>query len=271
MAREMQTLVPWIVAVVACTLLLVIGALWLWRRPRQTAKPLPNEWALSPRPVFSTDERRVYRLLREALPHHVILSKLPLVRFCQPTEAKQVRYWFDLLGAIHVTFAICSPNGRVLAAIDLDTERNSSGRSLQIKQSVLAACRVRYLRCPIDNLPTAAELQLLVPYSSSASRGPQPAPPQAPRQGLAARPMRRASRETLWQDSSVFHDSFFVPDQRYDSLGADSPMSRSSELNSGFGLSRPFAEPLGTDSQYPDEAPNDIVGVVVDSPRYGRR
>jgi hypothetical protein len=69
----------------------------------------------------------------------------------------------------------------------------------------------------------------------------------------------------------VFHDSFFAPDQRYDSLGGDGPVSRASELNSGFGHSRPFAEPLGTDSQYPDEAPNDIVGVVVDSPRYGRR
>lgn len=272
----MQTFIPWIIALLSGLGFLVVGALWAWSRPSQASKQLPTEWALSARPVFSTDERRVYRLLREALPHHVVLSKLPLVRFCQPTEAKQVRYWFDLLGSIHVTFAICSPNGRVLAAVDLDTERNVTGRSLQIKQSVLAACRVRYLRCPIDNLPSAAELQLLVPYSSSTSRGPQPAPsPSAgPTRGgnSIGRSPRRAGRNALWQDSSVFHDSFFVPDSRYESMtGSDLPDHARSEMNSAFRHSRPFAEPLGADSQYPDEAPNDIVGVVVDSPRYRHR
>jgi Protein of unknown function (DUF2726) len=262
----MQTTIPWIIALVSGIGFAALALLWLLRRPSQGAKPLPTEWALSARPVFSTDERRVYRLLKEALPHHVILSKLPLVRFCQPTEAKQVRYWFDLLGTTHVTFAICSPNGRVLAAVDLDAERNVSGRSLQIKQSVLGACRVRYLRCPIDNLPSAAELQLLVPFSSSSSRGPQPAP--APGHLPPARPSinsttpRRSSRDNLWQDSAVFHDSFFAPDSRYDSVGGNRP---------GFRNSRPFGEPLSTDSQYPDEAPNDIVGVVVDTPRYGHR
>ena len=201
------------------------SALWLARRPRRPP-PLPTEWALSARPVFSTDERRVYKLLREALPHHIVLSKLPLVRFSQPTDPAQVRYWYDLLGAINVTFAVCSANGRVLAAIDLDTDRGNSRRILQIKQSVLGACRIRYLRCPVDNLPTAAELQLLVPSSTAATaRGPQPGlvPPRdldEARDSLASTvASRRAQRTALWQDSSVFQDSFFAPDSRSDSLG----------------------------------------------------
>ena len=148
----------------------------LWLRRRQTAAlPLPTEWALTARPVFNMEERRVYRQLREALPHHIVLSKLPLVRFCQPADPQEVRYWYELLGATHVGFAICSANGRVLAAIDIDTERGNSRRSLQIKQKVLAACRVRYLRCPVDHLPSIPELQLLVPHQMAASRGPQPA------------------------------------------------------------------------------------------------
>ena len=271
----MQTTVPWIIALASGFALLALALLWALRRPTQANKPLPTEWSLTARPVFSADERRVYRLLKEALPHHVILSKLPLVRFCQPTEAKEVRYWFDLLGAIHVTFAICSPNGRVLAAVDLDSERGSSGRSLQIKQSVLGACRVRYLRCPIDNLPSAAELQLLVPFSNTNSRGPQPAPMPGStppsRQTINSKTPRRSSRGNLWQDSAVFHDSFFAPESRFDATtGMDA--SRSGRLSpSGFHSSRSFAEPLGAASQYPDEAPNDIVGVVVDSPRYGGR
>ncbi len=137
-----------------------------------------------------------------------------------------MRYWYDLLGAINVTFAVCSANGRVLAAIDLDTDRGNSRRILQIKQSVLGACRIRYLRCPVDNLPTAAELQLLVPSSTAATaRGPQPGlvPPRdldEARDSLASTvASRRAQRTALWQDSSVFQDSFFAPDSRQDSLG----------------------------------------------------
>ena len=134
-----------------------------------------------------------------------------------------MRFWYDLLGAINVTFAVCSANGRVLAAIDLDTDRGNSRRILQIKQSVLGACRIRYLRCPVDNLPTAAELQLLVPSSTAATaRGPQPGivPPRdldEARDSLASTvATRRAQRSALWQDSSVFQDSFFAPDSRHD-------------------------------------------------------
>ena len=221
----MQTL-PWIVALVAlASLATALGGWALMRKPKKVVE-LPTEWALAARPVFSSDERRVYRLLREALPHHIVLSKLPLVRFCQPTDPNEVRYWFDLLGSSHVTFAVCSANGRVLAAIDLDTDRGNSRRVLQIKQSVLSACRVRYLRCPVDHLPTVAEIQLLVPSSSAPARGPQPAP-LAPANLHQARDTlsstvatRRAERTALWQDSTVFQDSFFAPDARLDNFAS---------------------------------------------------
>ena len=221
----MQQTLPWIVALAALALCLVILALWMLRsRPAQPA-PLPSEWTLTARPVFSTDERRVYRQLREALPHHIVLSKLPLVRFCQPTDPQQVRYWYELLGAIHITFAICSANGRVLAAIDLDTDRAGSRRVLQIKQAVLGACRVRYLRCPIDHLPSIPELQLLVPQSNA------PARPAHGSAGLhyAGGPLaktaaaRRRERSVLWHESGFFQDSFFGTE------------SRSGAPDSGFG------------------------------------
>ena len=171
------SMLPWLLACLA-VIALFAGAVVSWARQRKVERAnLPKEWALAARPVFSADERRVYRQLREALPHHIVLSKLPLVRFCQPTDPQQVRYWYDLLGAINVAFAICSANGRVLAAIDLDTDRGGSRRAIQIKQAVLGACRVRYLRCPVDHLPSVPELQLLVPQGMSAARGPHAARP----------------------------------------------------------------------------------------------
>ncbi len=259
---DMQML-PWIVALAALVALLLVLMLWAFQRKSKRSTDLPTEWALAPRPVFSTDERRVYRLLREALPHHIVLSKLPLVRFCQPTDPNEVRYWFDLLGPSNVTFAVCSANGRVLAAIDLDTDRGNSRRVMQIKQSVLSACRVRYLRCPVDQLPSVAELQLLVPSSSSAGRGPQPAsaaatPPsrdREPRPNVAT--TRRAERTALWQDSTVFQDSFFAPDAR-DGFGSSefTPMPGPRPLRA---LQR-RAEFTPRDD-YPDSLSNPLTGL----------
>ena len=275
----MQTL-PWIIALAALALLAIGLVIWAFKRTPKKSVELPTEWALAPRPVFSTDERRVYRLLREALPHHIVLSKLPLVRFCQPTDPNQVRYWFNLLGTSHVTFAVCSANGRVLAAIDLDTDRGNSRRVMQIKQSVLGACRVRYLRCPVDQLPSVAELQLLVPSASAPARGPQPAsaPPanlhQARNSLSHTVASRRAERTALWQDSTVFQDSFFAPDSRdgYSSsefapLPGTRPMRGGSLRRaepSGFrGLDNRLDPLTGLDTDELNDG-----GVVIDPPRF---
>lgn len=220
----MLELLPWLLASLSAILLIAASVLH-WRRGRQQQpQALPTEWALTARPVFNTDERRVYRQLREALPHHIVLSKLPLVRFCQPNDPQETRYWYQLLGSINVTFAICSANGRVLAAVDLDADRaGSSRRTVQIKQAVLGACRVRYLRCPADHLPSIPELQLLVPQASSQTRGPHAAPTmhQARDSLSSAVASRRRERHALWQDSSFFHDSFFGADTRSDASASD--------------------------------------------------
>ena len=244
----MQQALPWIIALAVLVLLGLVGALWWARSRTPKPAPLPTEWTLTARPVFSTDERRVYRQLREALPHHIVLSKLPLVRFSQPTDPQQVRYWYELLGAIHVTFAICSANGRVLAAIDLDTDRGSR-RVLQIKQSVLGACRVRYLRCPVDHLPSIPELQLLVPHSTAAARGPQPAPSiDTARDSLtSAVASRRRERSALWQDSGFFQDSFFGAESRSDAGTASEFGSIGSILRGGVSVREVSAAPSGED------------------------
>jgi len=230
----MLEVLPWLLASLSAILLIAATALWWYRSRKPAAPPLPTEWTLTARPVFNTDERRVYRQLREALPHHIVLSKLPLVRFCQPNDPQETRYWYQLLGAINVTFAICSANGRVLAAIDLDAERANSRRVLQIKQSVLGACRIRYLRCPVDHLPSIPELQLLVPQHSGQPRGPQPAPTMhQARDALAsAVASRRRQRNALWQDSGFFHDSFFGVETR----GGDSTMSDFGALRGGMSV-----------------------------------
>ncbi len=257
------------VALAALVSLAIGVAIWaLQVRKQNAAAALPTEWPLVPRPVFSMEERRVYRLLREALPHHIVLSKLPLVRFCQPGDPTETRFWFDLLGTIHVTFAVCSANGRVLAAVDLDTERGVSRRAQLIKHSVLMACRVRYMRCPLEHLPSVAELQLLVPQGGAASRGPLSNGQGAHRFSNASASLsntvahRRAERTALWQDSSLFQDSFFAPDVRVDAFGQSDFGGHNDTPVSAYAKATPTNGGTGED--------DDIAGVVVDSPPANR-
>lgn len=248
---------------------------WWWARRKRRQKPLPAEWSLTARPLFTADERAVYRQLREALPHHTVLAKLPLVRFCQPLDAQKVRYWYDLLGSIHVSFVVCSANGRVLAAVDLETDKPTSRRTAQIKQNVLNACRIRHLKCRADQLPSVAELQLLVPHQGAAAR---PAPPAAAHTLSEARTTlahtvraRRAERSALWQDSTFSHDSFFVPDSRIDTTFGQSDFSGLSSVPPAYASARAraVARPAAPRREAPDTDDSQpglqIGGVVIDA------
>jgi hypothetical protein len=279
----MHNHLPWIFAALSIALSVIAGLLWFTQGRKPKTKALPTDWSLAPRPVFTADERRVYRQLREAMPHHIVLSKLPLVRFCQPIDPQQVRYWFDVLGSAHVSFAICSANGRVLAAVDLDGERGSQyRRTTQIKQAVLAACKIRYLRCAADQLPSIPELQLLVPQTSASARGsnaPAPTVGRVRDARMAMSSSRRRERATLWQDSGFLQDSFFGLDGRGGDLGSTSGFSvsrpgalRPAASAPGHELARDAA--YGTVRETPREralrerpfSPSDIGGIVVDTP-----
>lgn len=211
----------WIAAAVALVLLLVLVPALILRRRREARRRLPDDWAVQQRPVFNVDERRFYRQICAALPGCVVLAKLPLVRLCQPLRPREVRYWYDLLGAIHVSFVVCTPMGRVLAVVDIDGDRGLSRRTLQIKEKVLAACEVRYLRCAPEQMPSVPELRALVPLPAPV---PENSPVAETRDRLSSTvKSRRMARGNAWQDSvAAPADSGFTTS----SLGGG---------NSGFG------------------------------------
>lgn len=202
---------------------------WFDRRKRKT---LPKRWNLAGRPVFNADERALYRRLVQTLPDHVVLAKLPLLRFCQAMSRKESIVWYDLLQPMHVGFAICAPNGRVLAAVDVDHGALSS-RQKRIKSEALRACGVHYIRYRADDFPSAAEIKRWI--SSDALSDPRDSGHDHSSPSIAAAGAqladtvrkRRAERSSRWQDSSFATDSFFAPDSRLDAMLSDlDPMGR---------------------------------------------
>lgn len=217
-------------------------AVWLGAGRRRRLAPLPREWALAARRVLDAGERRAYNQLRLAFPKHIVLPKLPLVRLCQPATPDQAQYWYELIGAAHVTFAVCNANGHVLLAIDLDNSRSHSRRSTRIKESVLAACGISRLHCTVDALPSLDALRALVPDSNvrepinvpvsapsdHAISAPVFVPADTPQQlpdvaavqpvVLPDSPADDGSSPATWQDPNVFLDSFFTDDDDADSI-----------------------------------------------------
>jgi hypothetical protein len=217
----MTPTIAWLLVLVTACSVGTLAYLMLERR-RKGEPSLPQEWLLTPRPVFNAAERRMHRQLHEALPQQVILAKLPLVRFCQPTDPMQVRYWFDLLGAIHVSFVVCSPSGRVLAAVDVEDGKSTVRRTVQIKQAVLAACQIRYVRYAAEHTPSVPELQLLVPaaaaqlpvssaHSAQVNGGLRPGSAHALSQAQAHAQAQRA-RASRWPEVGFLKDSSFGRD-----------------------------------------------------------
>lgn len=200
----------------------------LGRRQRPAARrvpPLPAEWSVCPRPLFTTGERLLRRRLAQAFPQHLVMAKLQLVRFCQPDSGGSMRYWYDLLSPLTVSFAVCSENGRVLAAIDIDQgpadrEQPARRRALEIKQAVLKASGVRYALSPAGQLPTVEELHALLPPDGAATPLPDPARRvQMAREQLAQTvASRRRERAASGQDGD-FQDSFFSTDSRFGPAG----------------------------------------------------
>lgn len=201
---------PWIFGIAAILLLIVVVAM----RARAAGAPevaMPAQWDLQPRPVLSSDERRVFRHLVESLPDHAVLIKLPLVRFCHPTDPKRVQYWFNLLGSTNVHFAVSTFTGRIVAAVDIDGDRLGPLRGQQIKKAVLAACRIRYLRVSPDALPSASDLRQLV--GPGAARSERIVVRDAVATVSAP---RRPTPKPAAEGHADFADSFFDPSSRYD-------------------------------------------------------
>jgi hypothetical protein len=224
-------------ALLACLCALCGGLMaWTWLRMKSTPA-LPNKWAVSARSSLGVTEQLLYQQLRRAFPQCSIMPKLGLVKFCQPDDSSKAGYWFRLLGSSQVTFAVCDADGWVLLAVDLEAERPRSRRSKQVKQSVLVACRIKHLIVTRGPLPALSELRALIP--SGAPGNAQAATP--PSQSLDAAwatlantvAARRAQRDSKWQESEVFQDSFFT---------------QSGMVNT--------AEPVDSKNQAPESAPD---------------
>ena len=186
----------------------------------------PARWNLFARPLFTVHERTLFRELRAALPQHVILAKVSLLRFCQSADSLDARLWYSRLQPLHVSIVVCTPQGVVISAIDVVNRPDKQGsRSQRLKEAVLETCRVRYLRCLPGQWP---QNHLLSQWAVGQALNEAP---HATRDALhdagdeLARKLRqrREERAQRWSESRFSQDSFFASDSRLDAAANSTP------------------------------------------------
>lgn len=209
---------------------LALGRLWQHRAALAARRRWPDKWNLNARPLFTVHERALYRELKAALPQHVVLAKVSLLRFCQSADGHDTEAWYRRLQALHVSMAVCTSNGVVVAAIDIDHGSGKGpSRSQKMKEGVLEACRVRYVRCAPGHWPQPQLLAswVLGPTGDTSERRSRNTPPDplmnAGDQLARKLKQRRAERATRWSESGFAQDSFFAFDSRVDGASTMPP------------------------------------------------
>jgi Protein of unknown function (DUF2726) len=211
---------------------ILAGRAWQQWATNAIRRQWPERWNLSARPLFNSHERALFRELRAALPGHVVLAKVSLLRFCQSAETGDAHAWFERLHPITVSLLVCKSNGLVVAAIDIDNKGEGKvSRSQKLKEAVLEACRIRYVRCAPGHWPRSDLLASWALGPALHDGGHAHATRPAPINELAdagdqlARKLkeRRAERASRFGDSSFAQDSFFAHDSRFDGLDTTTP------------------------------------------------
>lgn len=124
-------------AVVVAGIIIVVG---LWqagrhRKVRDAATPprVRNSaaadtviaWPPEAARLMNDAERQAFDLLREALPHHLILAHVPVARFVRVPTRQSYAEWMRRIGNTCVDLVVCDASSRVVAAVDI--RRNLDG------------------------------------------------------------------------------------------------------------------------------------------------
>lgn len=134
-----------------------------WIRTRAPASiRLPHKWPLAPRVILTNQEHEVLIWLRAAFHDHLVMIKLPVLRFTTPTDKEtgnRSEKWIELLNGVYSTFTITTGDGNVVGCVDVPNKRGLSKANRDLKESLLSDCRIPYTVVRSVALPTVAAMR----------------------------------------------------------------------------------------------------------------
>ncbi|MBC7609653.1 MAG: DUF2726 domain-containing protein [Polaromonas sp.] len=137
--------------------LLGVGMLAWWLHKKSTEElPLPDKWPLLARGIITTEEYEVLNWLRLTFNDHLVMVKLPVLRFTIPVNRAKNgggHQWQKLLNGVYCTFTVCTPSGSVVGCVDVPPKRGLPKGNRELKESLLSDCGIAYTVVRPSSLP----------------------------------------------------------------------------------------------------------------------
>ena len=186
-------------AVIAGLLLVVAVVVLVWfvvqrsapvlHSGRQRAFRMEDWQPRTMRPLTPT-ELHAFKHLRKALPECILMPQVALARFLNVTESRSYNLWFGSVGRRCVDFLVCSEQGDVLGAIQLQSSKGKpTSEGTQRKLKALEMSQITVWMVAKDDLPDAAAMrEMVMPALQAAAAHSQ---------------QHAGSEESVWQATKL--------------------------------------------------------------------
>lgn len=134
-----------------------------WQCTRQDAvPPIPAKWPLRARGLLTTEELAVLKWLTSCFPEHLVMAKLPVVRFTHPEGKEKTEKGKELqalLDGVYCAFTVTTKSGMVVGCVDVLGQRGLPRGSRDLKESLLSDCNIAYTVIRASDLPPASAIR----------------------------------------------------------------------------------------------------------------
>lgn len=149
-------------ALVAGTLLGAGLYAW-WLRARRVPDLLvPDKWPLAARSLLTSQEQAGLKWLAATFHDHLVMVKVPVLRFTVPTHKKQestAERWQELLNGVYCTYTVCTPQGKVVGCVDLPGKHGLPQATRALKEKLLSDCGLAYTVVLVAELPKSTAMR----------------------------------------------------------------------------------------------------------------
>ena len=178
-----MNLSTWLMIALGASLCLALGggahAWWAQRKAAHKTR-MPARWPLTARGLVTTEEYTVWKWLRESFHDHLVMVKLPVLRFTIPATKDKSEQWHQLLHGVYCTFTVCTDDGKVLGCIDVPGKRGLSQAQRDMKEAIFSDCGIAYTAVSSAKLPSTSAVRLAFLGEIEGSREKESEKPQAP-------------------------------------------------------------------------------------------
>lgn len=152
---NLTTLMMTLLGVAAGLITGVLLTTWRLRKEASVGLRVPARWPLVARGLVTTSEDDVWKWLRSTFHDHLVMIKVPVLRFTIPMDGERHKsaQWLEMLNGVYTTFTVCTTDGAVVGCVDVPGTRGLGQANRELKEALLADCNISYTVVRSNSLP----------------------------------------------------------------------------------------------------------------------